>query len=125
MNYRDVLGKVASAFIPKGGMLKYGGEDVPISNRLEFFIRAFGREPRFIKIFFIVFNFMPIMLFFSTRPFTALSEEKRADFLRKLKDSKFFVLRLLFFLLKMIIVSTFYSIPEVCREIGYKAECER
>jgi hypothetical protein len=124
MGYREIFQSLGEAFVPSGGPFEIGGGTADITGRFEFFVSSFGRKPFFTKIFLHLFNFLPILLFYKPRRFVSLSQEEKQKFLDRLRESRFFMLRGLYVVVRALVFLTFYSLKEVCDSIGYKAECE-
>lgn len=74
---------------------------------------------RQLRLFVRIATWLPLLRY--GRPFTRLSPERRAAFLKSLQDAPFLLLRRGFWGLRTLVFMGYYGQPEVQEEIGYAA----
>ncbi|MCL4557794.1 MAG: hypothetical protein M1491_04075 [Deltaproteobacteria bacterium] len=123
MSYRDVFEAVAVTVIPQDGGFPAGAADVDMMAILKDSVSAFGRRIILLRIFFHFIDVLPIVTFSRPRRFRHLDRVDREAFIRGLGESRWIANRMIFLVIKVVMMTLFYSSPEVEKQIGFKSGC--
>ncbi len=123
MSYREVFRAVAVTVVPRDNGFPTGAADIDMMAVLQDTVHAFGKRIILLRIFFHFIDVLPVVTLFRPRRFRNLCTEDRDAFLRRLGESRWGINRMIFLLIKAIMVMVFYSSPEAERQIGLKSGC--
>jgi hypothetical protein len=122
-----VFGAIVESMIPAGGSFPEGARDVLLLRDLESFVAGSASlAPRMLRLGLRLFDVSPYILPpLRLRRFSHLSPEERVRLLETWEQSRLLPRRQAMHLLKLLVMTHFYSRPEVAERLGYPHPLER
>lgn len=122
---RATLEAAARIFVPSGGPIEPGADDVGLTDRILEEVAGYPRRVRRqIRLFLTVFEVLPFVSG-HPRPFTRLDAEAQAAVLEANYHHPWAVRRQITGLMKQLCYTAYLQIPEVETAVGYRYECQR
>ncbi|MBI2060922.1 MAG: hypothetical protein HYT87_14235 [Nitrospirae bacterium] len=126
MRYHETVAQaLAETIVPHGGAFPLGGGDVPLAERLESMTHRLGYPSWPIRLLLTLLDWLPILLFFRLSRFRCLTPDERQAFISRLATSRWLIHQVLFYGIKALVVTIFYSDPLAGAAIGYPGTVER
>lgn len=119
---RKIVEALAETMVPSEGPDRPGAPDVDLAGRL---LKFMGRRPGRKRMFLLIcwsWEFSPVWSG-KLRRFSSLSLEQRTGILESYENSRWFINRQSFYLLKLLFLAAFYYNPEIWPHIGYEPGC--
>lgn len=122
---RATLEAAARIFVPPGGQIEPGADDVGLVDRILDEVAEYPkRVRRQIRLFLTVFEYLPFASG-HPRPFTRLDPHAQEAVLEANYHHPWAIRRQITSLMKQLCYTAYLQIPEVEAAVGYRYECER
>lgn len=122
---RGTLEAAARIFVPPGGAIEPGADDVDLADRILDEVAGYPkRVRRQIRLFLTAFELLPFVSGHRRR-FSRLAAADQAAFLEANYRHPWAIRRQITTLMKQLCLTAYLQIPEVEEAVGYRYECQR
>lgn len=122
---RETLEAAARIFVPPGGAIEPGADDLRLADRICDEVADYPRRVRRqVRLFLTVFEVLPFLSGLR-RTFVGLDPDRQAAFLEANYRHPWAIRRQITTLMKQLCLTTYLQVPEVEAAVGYRYECER
>lgn len=120
-----ILSTITDRLSPRGGAFALGALDMDVAESVDRLMSNLDRTIQMgLKMLLLLIEYSTFIFTRKFKRFTRLSPEDQDRYLKGWENSRFYLRRLPFFVLKMLCLLIFYSDERVEKDVGYEPVCQ-
>ena len=119
-----ILSTITDRLSPRGGAFALGALDMDVAESVDRLMGNLDRTMQTgLKMLLFLIEYSTFIFTRKFKRFTRLSPEDQDSYLKGWQNSRFYLRRLSFFVLKMLCLLIFYSDERIEKDVGYEPVC--